>query len=247
MKIFPQSRCEDGVPGNTFFSCAVCEEPPINIVEMETETRLPAQPMNLSNNLKPLWDRNIRTVGTYQEENGSKLNLIAYLFWRTGYECGRVQRIFHKEKISWGTYRDELALHCNAHPNNMCLLPPTVFSASFFAPLDFDMAYYYSSYKGNFDIEGTENIEVNSMRMCLAGGDVSTGVEGHLGECNTSTGLYATALRDTALAGFNAGYGGVEDTYFKASLVPACYALIELGIIANDAKSLVMPTAAREV
>jgi len=45
------------------------------------------------------------------------------LFWVFGKECGEVQRVMVDNEISWGTYEDLLAFHCNAHPNNMVLLP----------------------------------------------------------------------------------------------------------------------------
>lgn len=62
--------------------------------------------------------------------------------------------------ISWGTYVDSLATHCNAHPNNFVILPevsdPFINSlqyqvhefhvqgestSHFLAPMDFDMAF----------------------------------------------------------------------------------------------------------
>ena len=56
-------------------------------------------------------------------------SLLAYLFSRLGYECGRFARELHKGcRVSWGTYADAMCqagqLHCNAHNNNVVVIKP---------------------------------------------------------------------------------------------------------------------------
>lgn len=51
-------------------------------------------------------------------------HLLAYLYWRFGYETGTILRLLHHHNISWGTYEDVLGTHCNSHPNNLVLLAP---------------------------------------------------------------------------------------------------------------------------
>lgn len=84
---------------------------------------------------------------------GLQSSTLAELYWRLGWEAGRILAIIHKvdnflfgcifltrlqERISWGTYPDKLGIHCNAHPNNLVLLDKGDY---FLAPLDFDMAF----------------------------------------------------------------------------------------------------------
>ena len=56
-------------------------------------------------------------------------SVLGYLFGRLGRDCGRFLRELHAMRISWGTYQDQMCRrdfdewHCNAHANNMVLLP----------------------------------------------------------------------------------------------------------------------------
>ena len=52
-------------------------------------------------------------------------NLLAYLYSRIGVDAGTCIRGLHNAGICWGTYQDFLGSHCNAHANNLLLLPPT--------------------------------------------------------------------------------------------------------------------------
>ena len=51
-------------------------------------------------------------------------SVVLLLAWRLGYECGRVQCLLRSNGVSWGTYPDSMGTHCNAHANNMVVLPP---------------------------------------------------------------------------------------------------------------------------
>ena len=72
---------------------------------------------------------------------------LGYLFGRLGRDCGRFLRELHAMRISWGTYQDDMCRrdfdewHCNAHANNMVLLPEAdgTHLRSFLAYLDLDM------------------------------------------------------------------------------------------------------------
>ena len=91
---------------------------------------------------------------------------LGYLFSRLGYDAGRFMGGMHHDlKLSWGTYQDDMCRkhlgewHCNAHSDNMVLLPPTIgaggveggvgvtvggaddSSTSFLGFLDLDMAF----------------------------------------------------------------------------------------------------------
>ena len=54
--------------------------------------------------------------------------MLPYLYARIGFECGRFAHLLHRVcGVSWGTYADAMChdsqLHCNAHSNNMVLVP----------------------------------------------------------------------------------------------------------------------------
>ena len=59
-----------------------------------------------------------------QQQNAGSTSAVLLLAWRLGYECGRVQFLLRSNGISWGTYPDSMGTHCNAHANNMVVLPP---------------------------------------------------------------------------------------------------------------------------
>lgn len=57
-------------------------------------------------------------------------------------------RIFQENEISWGYYNDHdpFLFHCNAHPNNLVLVPDFLESNNLLAPLDFDLAFYKNEF-----------------------------------------------------------------------------------------------------
>jgi hypothetical protein len=87
--------------------------------------------------------------------------VLNYLFSRCGYDCGVILATMHSHQVSWGTYQDAMCRrdldewHCNAHVNNLVLIPPpppgptshlatassSPLSHSFLSFLDLDMAY----------------------------------------------------------------------------------------------------------
>ena len=102
-----------------------------------------------------VWDEAVAGYRAALEEGAAHEvgagSVLLYLGWRLGRECGMVQRMLSDADISWGTYPDAMGTHCNAHVNNMVVLPSsTVASASldapFLAPVDFDMAFTKDSF-----------------------------------------------------------------------------------------------------
>ncbi len=135
--------------------------------------------------------------------------LLTKLFWQLGFECGRVLRILHQAGISWGTYDDLLGTHCNAHANNLVVLPLND-AAHLLAPLDFDMAFTHETYHANNAVptpfEQCIELEIAGLRQTLAGdAQLNTGATGSAalpsGYANARW-----ALRDTLTAGFLEGY-----------------------------------------
>jgi len=61
-------------------------------------------------------------------DTARSMSVLAYLFSRFGYDCGRIMGGFHRQRVSWGTYADKMCwegqMHCNAHANNVVLLMP---------------------------------------------------------------------------------------------------------------------------
>ncbi|KAA6367793.1 MAG: hypothetical protein EZS28_036681 [Streblomastix strix] len=76
-----------------------------------------------------------------------RISALVKLFARLGFECGRAVRVVHSTApgFLWGTYQDfaNYQLHCNAHANNLIVLPLDIISEKkqILSPLDFDMAF----------------------------------------------------------------------------------------------------------
>jgi hypothetical protein len=52
-------------------------------------------------------------------------SLLAYLYSRIGADAGTCVRGLHNAGVCWGTYLDFMTRHCNAHANNLMLVPPS--------------------------------------------------------------------------------------------------------------------------
>ncbi len=48
-------------------------------------------------------------------------------------------------------HKEWLGTHCNAHGNNFVVRPPSSFSRSFLAPVDFDFAYDSKAFVGGLN------------------------------------------------------------------------------------------------
>ena len=104
--------------------------------------------------LRPLWEAAVTQLQALDETAGCGVGeLLAYLYYRFGRECGIVGRSLHDARIVWGTYRDSSGYHCNAHANNLVLRRPGRSPdvagddatqhrpLPFLMPCDFDMAF----------------------------------------------------------------------------------------------------------
>lgn len=62
------------------------------------------------------------------------------IYIRIGFEVGKIKRNIQDAQINWGSYIDRgCSYHCNAHSNNLVVLPQG--NESLLSPLDFDLAY----------------------------------------------------------------------------------------------------------
>ena len=62
------------------------------------------------------------------------------IYVRIGYEVSRIKKCLQVSHINWGSYIDRgIDYHCNAHSNNLVILPQG--NDSLLAPLDFDLAF----------------------------------------------------------------------------------------------------------
>eukprot|EP00941_MAST-03F_sp_MAST-3F-sp1_P001716 g1716.t1 len=185
-----------------------------------------------------------------KEERDNELSLIGELYWRLGRDCGNILRILHENDISWGTYCDlNGPYHCNAHANNLVVLPPNIRKETnqFLAPLDFDMAYDRKSFafdkkpndfKGSdrwFDFDSLIKEEYAGFLMTISGSTVSTGVVQSTVESKKSE-IIVGALRDTLSLGFINAYNGESDLHpasYPNNIEKdnAIYALIKLALL----------------
>ena len=75
------------------------------------------------------------------QKNGKKFfESLLDIYVRIGYEVSRVKKCLQEAHINWGSYIDRgFDYHCNAHSNNLVVLPQG--NDSLLAPLDFDLAF----------------------------------------------------------------------------------------------------------
>ena len=75
------------------------------------------------------------------QKNGKKFfQSLIDIYARIGYEVSRVKKCLQVAHINWGSYLDRgFDYHCNAHSNNLVVLPQG--NDSLLAPLDFDLAF----------------------------------------------------------------------------------------------------------
>jgi hypothetical protein len=75
---------------------------------------------------------------------GDPLRLVR-LYGRLGWEAGRALAGVHRSGYLWGTFCDHglFDLHCNAHPDNLIVLPirENISDYQLIAPVDFDMSF----------------------------------------------------------------------------------------------------------
>uniref|UniRef100_A0A7S4PJF2 Uncharacterized protein n=1 Tax=Paramoeba aestuarina TaxID=180227 RepID=A0A7S4PJF2_9EUKA len=243
---FDPSRIEGNEILPTWMACATCGMPPQDIVSFSIPEVAPDPPPSLHSKWAGVWGKCQEILGKYygkkeQEGKGGAVvgNLLAFMYWKIGWDCGEALRGLHKGGISWGTYTDTLGTHSNGHVNNMVVLPPSFSLSStnhLLYPLDYDMAYLCETFKEGEGGKVEENlaVEVNSMRMSLSGGDLNTGAmgtEGWEGDCA----VLGAALLDTALAGFDCAFEGKEDPHpvggEEKELMEAAVAVTQLALI----------------
>ena len=75
------------------------------------------------------------------QKNGKKFfATLLNIYIRIGYEVGKIKRCFQDANINWGSYVDRGAsYHCNAHSNNLVVLPQG--NETLLSPLDLDLAF----------------------------------------------------------------------------------------------------------
>ena len=85
--------------------------------------------------------RNILDKLLEAQKNGKKFfETLIDIYVRIGYEVSRVKKCLQVAHINWGSYLDRgFDYHCNAHSNNLVVLPQG--NDSLLAPLDFDLAF----------------------------------------------------------------------------------------------------------
>eukprot|EP00927_Polykrikos_kofoidii_P009836 TRINITY_DN14122_c0_g1_i1.p1 TRINITY_DN14122_c0_g1~~TRINITY_DN14122_c0_g1_i1.p1 ORF type:complete len:601 (-),score=91.54 TRINITY_DN14122_c0_g1_i1:306-2024(-) len=188
--------------------------------------------------------------------SGSR-SILAYLFSRIGFECGRFARELHKTcGVSWGTYADAMCyegqLHCNAHANNLVVIPPAASANSYLAYLDLDMAFDDRNF---VDLWGTGVVgaskedhaallykeHLNFMEV-LAGADTTSGVPSvahkQIEAQSELLKLAKVALFDTLIMGYMHAYDDQRSETFPVAAFDrdmhiAGYSIIKLAIIAQ--------------
>jgi hypothetical protein len=190
-----------------------------------------------------LWKTNINIINNYLQTNELLSNLLCLLYKRFGFECGSILGLMHYHRISWGTYTDELGIHCNAHPNNFVIKFPSSTASFLLAPLDFDMSFTETSYQPNQindqSFDEIIRLELSAFQLTLGGdSQASSGVTAWIEMADDQWTSGRWLMRDIMLNEFNRTYneiiqqGSVESfDAFSNEQNCALQALIRLGLI----------------
>lgn len=231
MPLFDGSRVtgDQNDPITATHIALLCELPCVNAAKAPLEvpsllsTGIPfPENYSIDSRWKPLWNQfSDDLVRACKSSSSAKIPL-GYIYDRLGAEAGAILRILHDKKISWGTFRDDLATHCNAHGNNVVVLPPAKDgedNAWWIAPLDFDMSFAKSEHwdKESFESEIVP-LEISSMKFTIGGDSESnSGVSEGALALPAPLSVLVCALRDTAVSGFTRGYEGSEKLNIECS------------------------------
>jgi hypothetical protein len=247
LSLFPATRVQDGSFSETWVSVLTEDyENKLNLMQhigliKETGEDIGAVPEGVPEQFKSSWEHSSKIIKEHLPLSGG-MSLLAQIYWRLGYEAGWNQQLMINNNISWATYEDLLGFHCNAHPNNFVLLPPTETPSSkdpFLAPLDFDMAFNISDLDQSFPTKKDDwmNVEKNSLVLALAGDEsLNTGAMG-FAELDATYAMLKWALRDTLVCGFSSGLKNEADTHpLTEGHLLATRALLELALIMTSRK-----------
>jgi len=267
--LFPAAR--DALNGTAMLLLCDPEGGPAQLVDLagmmdeegaacESEPSSKDFPADADERWRPLWNANATALAAYFSGK-SAVPLLGYLCWRVGWECGTIVAALHKAKLSWGTYRDLMGNHCNAHTNNLVLMPEATKGANgaFLAPLDLDMAFSKAAFiysnpaarkaaeatiskdvletlvkKKYFrqDFESLLRQESQGMMQTLAGDDEATSGVTVFVDLPPSLEVVRTAMYDTMAKAYLAAYAGQKDLHpAKAALRNPAYALLRLALI----------------
>ncbi|KAJ3439547.1 ubiquitin-activating enzyme e1 [Anaeramoeba flamelloides] len=174
-----------------------------------------------------------------KKEKKSVGSIISNLYYKLGYEVGRVVMILEKEEISWGTFYDNFTFdfHCNAHPDNLILVSEKdSVNGNLLAPWDFDFAFTKESSVPNFIDEETwtnwKNIEKKEMKYAIAG---QQNFDFGFKEIELSDEMkqLKIGLRDTITLGYLAAINGEEPPETDPEIVKGFYPMLNLALIMN--------------
>lgn len=245
---FDQSLLPAGADRMETMMLAQCDmyDSYIAINDLPLPLQTPAAPADLDDKWRDIWASSAALLDA-SSSSSAKNTLLAQLYWRFGWEAGQVLKRMHAVGINWGTYVDELGIHCNAHINNLVIRPfdPAYPERPWLAPLDYDMAFTEDIFlllsgadtsadatRAMFD--EWKILEHRGLECCLAGSDLNSGTA-PLEDVPEHVVNVRWALRDTACLAFRMAFFTVaEDPH---PLIPeqsaVAHALIRLALLAT--------------
>jgi hypothetical protein len=173
------------------------------------------------NRWRILWKTNIEILNNYLQTEKLLSDLLCSLYKRFGFECGSILGLMHYHHISWGTYTDELGVHCNAHPNNLVIKLPSSTSSFLLTPLDFDMSFTETNYRPNKLNDQPFNeiikLELSGFQLTLGGdSQASSGVTAWIEMPDDQWTSVRWLLRDIMLNEFNRTYETIQNGSIKS-------------------------------
>ena len=250
MDLFDLDRMEGCEVSPTWLACATCGQKPLDLVSCHIPEMPPEAPYCLPIKQVPLWNKCREKIRDYIVSLGKKPPrgwprcLLAFMFWQIGWDCGVTLRSLHQSgKITWGRFwhdeneNEEKVPHFNGHPNSFVVLPPELVEDHLMAPLNFDLAYTEASYesKEKGDAEENFDVELNFLRLVLAGADIRTSAIIPETSSEFRIQMVSIGMRDTLLAGFDCAFAGEKNAHpFVPELKGVIVAMTQVALMLGD-------------
>eukprot|EP01130_Rhizamoeba_saxonica_P018871 TRINITY_DN959_c0_g1_i2.p1 TRINITY_DN959_c0_g1~~TRINITY_DN959_c0_g1_i2.p1 ORF type:complete len:398 (-),score=117.31 TRINITY_DN959_c0_g1_i2:67-1260(-) len=238
---FGEGRVDGDAPFPTYIASLI-GLPEVDAHNINLKEKVPRKFEGIDSEWSDIWDESIMILEHFYMNEKKKHpvgSLLAHLYWRLGREIGTIVRIMSEANISWGTYVDPLGTHCNAHINNLVILPQGEPGSKLLSLLDFDMAFTKTSFtEGEDQWNEWHVLEINGMLLCLAGDpELNSGVETEA-QLSQDVSMIKWLLRDTMVLGFRSGLDGTEDIHPPIpELDDAVHSLLKMAMIITDTET----------
>ncbi|KAJ3444799.1 hypothetical protein M0812_10660 [Anaeramoeba flamelloides] len=226
---------------NTTYQALYLNLPLIDLREITMDIKIPEKVRGMKEIYHRQWLLEKKKLEKNLEEmnNEKRKKILSILYYRLGFETGRIIKTLQENNISWGTFNDFFTndIHCNAHIDNVVLMPQHLYlrnGSRFLSLCDFDFSYTKESslpFEKEEKIDNAIKFEESFMENNL-GGMKNQNYSFRVAQLDTSFQNMKIALRDTMVLGYRSALKeGSKIEFFDEKMLNASYSLINLALI----------------